>query len=409
MKRKSFMLGMLVLLLTFSFLIIGCGDPNGGNGDGNVCECSNPCVIPACLCPDCPGGLPPAGDGDVCECSNPCVIPACSCTDCPGGLPPPPTGDGSISDFTGAMWNNLIVYEFGNDGLVPYSGENISFTHVFNMGSYSEDFIDSIKAFSDVSNSPGNWGANVISDKLSIKLGNPDKAVAFEPFAEGITATPGLELKIIAGFTDINNEYILQWRGISEETEDSVCIFIYANKAGTVTGSAENGFDDGIDLIVNLDLKQGWNIAILEFKDEDPPSVHKYSGVPSDDFSWILLKDGNDSSPYAGEWQSSDENATWLAKFIIEGSTTLIGILQFGNSETLIWDNVLKGTFIIDETTTPFTATFTCTHVWIDEAWSENLEGVFDEESLLGEENPIVGTITGSSVGSVLFEFYIKQ
>jgi hypothetical protein len=107
-------------------------------------------------------------------------------------------------------------------------------------------------------------------------------------------------------------------------------------------------------------------------------------------------------SPYAGTWVSNQ----FPAQMIIEGTTSLTATLQFTNASPPV--NAGKGTLVIDGND----ATLTYTHVWKNNAWTDDvleLESAFGAEGVLGEENPMTGTVTGSSAGSIIFEHLVKQ
>jgi len=102
-------------------------------------------------------------------------------------------------------------------------------------------------------------------------------------------------------------------------------------------------------------------------------------------------------SPYAGEWVSSEFNA----KIIINGSLTIS-----------LWLNntieAARGFIQINGTT----ATITYTSVRLEGVWITDpieVAAVFVEDGPLGEDNPLEGTITGSSAGSTLLDSFIKQ
>jgi len=288
---KLFCIIALIALIGFSMTSCGgngneceCSDPClipncscldcPGNSSGDGCECADPCLIPNCNCLDCPGNT----SGNECDCDDPCLIPDCDCTDCSGDIPI----DGSI-DFTGPMWNDLDVYRRSDFEL--YDGEDIIFDIINVIVGFFES--DVYCSFSDVSNNPENWEIKITNNKLSIKLGIPDKIISMTSFPEGIIATSGLELVMIGLFVsniDDDLDLDLQWR---DPYALDMVSFFYANKAGTVKG--EFILYDEIKIIMNLDLKQGWNTVISNYNEDEDMSIYFFTGVPeSNDFMWYL-------------------------------------------------------------------------------------------------------------------------
>ncbi len=54
-------------------------------------------------------------------------------------------------------------------------------------------------------------------------------------------------------------------------------------------------------------------------------------------------------------------------------------------------------------------AALTFTHVWESGAWRAVTASDFSENSPIGEDNPMEGTVTGSNAGSTLFGHLVKQ
>jgi hypothetical protein len=123
----------------------------------------------------------------------------------------------------------------------------------------------------------------------------------------------------------------------------------------------------------------------------------------------IALTDGTteaapgNCNPYAGTWKSSQYNA----EMIIDNDFN--AELQ---EQTAPNTKMAKGPIVISGTN----AVLTYTHVWKRGAavpdWSDDpadLAAAFGPTGVLGESNPMVGTITGSDPGSVLFGHLVKQ
>jgi len=101
-------------------------------------------------------------------------------------------------------------------------------------------------------------------------------------------------------------------------------------------------------------------------------------------------------SPYAGDWVMASPEA----KFVINGDLTFSLWLQGIESA--------RGNIIIEGTT----ATITYTSLYKNGNWITDPSDVaaeFIPEGVLGDTNPIVGTITGSTAGSTLLGNFIKQ
>ena len=109
---------------------------------------------------------------------------------------------------------------------------------------------------------------------------------------------------------------------------------------------------------------------------------------------------GENQSPYAGTWQST----VYQARIIIEGNTTLTATLQFRSTAASPWGNAAKGSLVIAGTN----VTMTYTHVWKNEAWSDNPADITEAAPAIGD-NPMAGTVTGSNVGSTIFDNFVKQ
>jgi hypothetical protein len=110
-----------------------------------------------------------------------------------------------------------------------------------------------------------------------------------------------------------------------------------------------------------------------------------------------------DCNPYAGTWKSSQYDAEMIIDNDFNAEL---------RDQTAPNTKMAKGPIVISGTN----ATLTYTHVWKRGAlvpdWSNDpadLAAAFGPTDVLGESNPMVGTITGSDSGSVLFGHLVKQ
>jgi hypothetical protein len=105
-------------------------------------------------------------------------------------------------------------------------------------------------------------------------------------------------------------------------------------------------------------------------------------------------------APYAGTWVSNQ----YQAQMLIEGSSYLTATLQLRANDSLPWGNAAKGALFIDGTN----ATIAYTHVWKSGAWSDNPDDMEEASSVIGD-NPVHGSVTGSTAGSVLLDHLVKN
>ena len=120
------------------------------------------------------------------------------------------------------------------------------------------------------------------------------------------------------------------------------------------------------------------------------------TAVTSDLTVYAKWKLNSTESPYAGDWVMSSPEA----KFVINGDLTFSLWLQGTESA--------RGNIEIEGTT----ATITYTSLFKSGNWITDpieVAAEFGPDGILGDTNPIVGTITGSSIGSILLDNFVKQ
>jgi len=184
-------------------------------------------------------------------------------------------GDGSIN-FSDAKWSNIDVIANINGTTNPYNSSNKTFTKVFHEFS---EYGGGEKSFFEISSNPADWNIKIENNKLSVSLGNPDKAAHSSYIPESIN-TDGLKVVVLIGFEDDNGNTL----HMVDINTGNCILFAYADKAGIISGSAnQTNF--------NLNLKAGWNTIIYTFADMT-------TGVPGSNFKWVYSGDdgGNNGS-----------------------------------------------------------------------------------------------------------------
>ena len=111
-------------------------------------------------------------------------------------------------------------------------------------------------------------------------------------------------------------------------------------------------------------------------------------------------EDEQTTSPYSGTWQST----VYEARIIIELSTSLTATLQLRENSSSPWVNAAKGSLVIVEPN----VTLTYTHVWKNNMWSDNPADIIEMAPVIGS-SPMPGTVNGSTVGSIIFDNFVKQ
>ncbi|MCL2232845.1 MAG: hypothetical protein FWB99_07200, partial [Treponema sp.] len=126
---------------------------------------------------------------------------------------------------------------------------------------------------------------SIANGTLTLQLGSPTASAPWITLSEiapsGITVTAGLRIVEIFEFITSRNSgirYSLFWEG-----EYGDVSLVYADRAGRVSGSF---FDDeeGMWILVNWDLRQGWNTVLNTETAAEGISV---TGRPGNDFRWI--------------------------------------------------------------------------------------------------------------------------
>ena len=178
------------------------------------------------------------------------------------------SGDGGIN-FSDAKWSNIEVYN--SDGSALYNGSNVTFTKV----GYG-----TAKTFSEVSNNPSAWNVKIINNKLSVALGNPDKAAHSDMIPNSVNQD-GLKVIVYAEFEDDNGNTLSL---IDPDHNDGVkyIFFAYADKTGIISGSAD-------PVNFNLNLKAGWNTVI--YTAVPLVSATFTTGAPGSNFKWVYSGD----------------------------------------------------------------------------------------------------------------------
>ena len=102
---------------------------------------------------------------------------------------------------------------------------------------------------------------------------------------------------------------------------------------------------------------------------------------------------------YSGTWVSNQ----YLAQLLVESNNVT---LQLKDDEFSPWVNAGKGLLFIDGNN----VTLAYTHIWKNGDWTdEGLGDAFGINGVLGEENPMHGTVTGYVTGSIMFDRLVKE
>ncbi|MCL2380381.1 MAG: hypothetical protein FWC64_02170 [Treponema sp.] len=252
MKNTFRFLGIIALVAAIGFSMVACDTGSTNAGDG----------------------LPPAGDGSI--------------TFVPGA---PPERFPGVVDQAGAPVNITPAIEFTHDR--EFDG----------TGSWPI-------AISVIADNPGDWEIHLDGNALYVMLGTPMEAAltpasdwldgmraGLNPHTGSISASAGLRVLVIDGFTGAGRS--VYWRAPPGNVpaefyyEENEAFFVYASIAGTIRGVLR--FYDGGRLAgttaMNMDLRQGWNIAFWTFVVDMVSQTFSYtgiSGIPGNNFRWVL-------------------------------------------------------------------------------------------------------------------------
>ncbi|MCL2245345.1 MAG: hypothetical protein FWC03_12905 [Treponema sp.] len=198
-------------------------------------------------------------------------------------------GDGGIN-FNDAKWKNqnlyVAVYKNGSyHSEKSYSGSNITSTTVVMT---TEDGNAIAVPFYTISSNTDAWKINVVNNKLSVALGNPDKAsnTSSPFFPSSISIPADMKIVVINGFSDGSSSNGIYLQDLNSGRQEMV-IFAHANKAGVISGSSSfiSGYGTEGTLNINLNLKAGWNTLILN-SDMTTMTVNIVTGVPGSNYKW---------------------------------------------------------------------------------------------------------------------------
>jgi len=211
-----------------------------------------------------------------------------SCGDDGDGLPP--AGDGSI---TFPLTGSVYVWDDDDDDYVSYSGAETTrnYSLYFNEENQSAELVELSELGS------GTWNVSISSiGALSLTLGTPDNNRLWdvsENMPPGISMTSGLKYLNIGSFGNSSGGNLLMWR--NPDIFGLVIVgFVYANMNGKVSGRSEYYDEDdneNVVLLMNWDLKQGWNIVLASYTYNNATNTStqtSVTGKPNSNFIWVL-------------------------------------------------------------------------------------------------------------------------
>ncbi|MCL2381487.1 MAG: hypothetical protein FWC64_07815 [Treponema sp.] len=204
-------------------------------------------------------GLPPAGDGGI-------TFPA------PGdpNVPPPPV----VVDFQGNPVPADITMNFTRVA-IGWDEDDVIYAYLL-------DII------------PGS-AITLSGGTLSFRLGNPIEAElmsAAGTMPPGFSATPGLRIFMVGLIFYTTESVAPRWMIPPDDDEYSLTVvqFVYADRAGTVSGRFQNEYWNET---ANWVLRQGWNTVISTITFDDPDSGSGSStsvtGTPGANFRWMIF------------------------------------------------------------------------------------------------------------------------
>jgi len=205
----------------------------------------------------------------------------------------PPAGNGSV---TFPITSSAVYYfdEDSDDGIVPYTGANLNFSFISIVDVdvlYNDDSdLDELIKFIELSKIlSGTTNVRVTSSGLSLSLGTPRNEYLIDiskDLPKGFSVTSGLRVFGVNTFFSDCNNYMLAWTSNNSFPSDIAGLY-YANKAGKISGKFMDGDED---LIMNLDLRQGWNTFIQTFSDnKNGYTITTVTGQPSNDYKWVIM------------------------------------------------------------------------------------------------------------------------
>jgi hypothetical protein len=106
----------------------------------------------------------------------------------------------------------------------------------------------------------------------------------------GFEGPAGLQIYEISGFRyDTKPTPSIHWE--HETDPDNSILFIYANQNGTISGTDTAYAGGDYTLILDLELKQGWNTALLTL---DNNVFKMVTGKPLSSYKWRAGMDTDD-------------------------------------------------------------------------------------------------------------------
>ncbi len=160
--------------------------------------------------------------------------------------------------------------------------------------------------------------SKVENKSFSIKLRAPQNLLpysGFEDIPSGITVSnPNARVVISflrlnnAGTSPIGKDFLICAQSLPEVEvgqdidlmkEAILCVYVYASEAVKIKGDIE---EEGDSFLYDLDLKKGWNIALMQkASDDNEGSVFKtINSVPSG-YNWYLFSD-----IFTAKWSEKD-------------------------------------------------------------------------------------------------------
>ena len=240
MKNILKLFGIIALTAIIGFTVTACGG-NGGGGDGD---------------------LPPAGDGSI-DFSSPLT--------------------GQVYQGIGIPYSPGTLVDFAY--FADWCEDRDSCKEGGTCSGHLTPLSDVFSGTTTVTVSASGW--------LSMKLGTPkDEYLITDNHSglSGLSVTSGLKFFSINIFNNSNYNQLCwekRWE-YGHEWEEWIG-FIYANKAGTIRGTRDEG---GYVDIHNQNLRQGWNTVILKRKFDfdigDYTHNTHVTGKPGSDFEWVL-------------------------------------------------------------------------------------------------------------------------
>jgi hypothetical protein len=130
------------------------------------------------------------------------------------------------------------------------------------------------------------------TNKVTLQMGTPNSTVLYSSSIIGTAfeISAGLQIYEIGGFRYGHKPApSICWE--HETNPDNSISFIYANKDGTISGTDTSYADGTYTLMLDLELKQGWNTALLTFNNKEITMV---TGKPTSSYKWRTGTDTDD-------------------------------------------------------------------------------------------------------------------